>query len=85
MSELWNPQTERWNAMDRRDKYERQTRMLRAVNALADAEAKEKNPRGQARLVRRRLETLGDWDEVEDVVFLLLSRPAGEIDGTMEV
>jgi hypothetical protein len=29
-------------------------------------------------------ETLRDWDEVEDVIFLLLSRPAGEIDATVE-
>jgi hypothetical protein len=61
-----------WCNMERGTKYEGEGREIRAINILSDAEIESVDPRERALLIRRRLEIMNAWDDVEDVLFLLL-------------
>jgi hypothetical protein len=57
----------------RRDRdYEGEGREIRAINILNDAEIQSADPYERALLIRRRLEIVNAWDDVEDVLFFLL-------------
>jgi hypothetical protein len=58
--------------MERGTKYEGEGREIRAINILNDAEIESTDPRERAQLMRRRLEIMNAWDDIEDVLFLLL-------------
>jgi hypothetical protein len=59
-------------AMRRRTDYEGEGREIRAINILNDAEIQSVDPQERALLIRRRLEIINAWDDVEDVLFFLL-------------
>ena len=58
--------------MKRRRDYEGEGREIRAINILNDAEIQSIDPQERALLIRRRLEIVNGWDDVEDVFFFLL-------------
>jgi hypothetical protein len=68
----WTPQKALWCSMGSGTKYEGEGREIRAINILNDAEVESIDPRERALLIRRRLEIMNAWDDVEDVLFLLL-------------
>ena len=70
--EAWTPQKALWAAMRRRTDYEGEGREIRAINILNDAEIQSVDPQERALLIRRRLEIINAWDDVEDVLFFLL-------------
>jgi hypothetical protein len=70
--EAWTPQRALWAAMERRAEYEGEGREIRAINILNDAEIHGADPHERALLIRRRLEIVNAWDDVEDVLFFLL-------------
>jgi hypothetical protein len=61
-----------WAAMTRGTEYEGEGREIRAINILNDAEIRCADPQERALLIRRRLEIINAWDDVEDVLFFLL-------------
>jgi len=63
--------------MERRTKFEGEGREIRAINILNDAEIQSADPHERALLIRRRLEIVNAWDDVEDVLFLLLRNLEG--------
>jgi hypothetical protein len=60
--------------MKRRTDYKGEGREIRAINILNDAEIESVDPHERALLIRRRLEIINAWDDVEDVLFFLLRR-----------
>jgi hypothetical protein len=68
----WTPQMALWATMERRADYEGEGREIRAINILNDAEIQSTDPHERALLIRRRLEVVNAWDDVEDVLFFLL-------------
>jgi hypothetical protein len=58
--------------MERRTHYQGEGREIRAINILNDAEIQSVDPHERALLIRRRLEIINAWDDVEDVLFFLL-------------
>jgi hypothetical protein len=58
--------------MERRTDYEGEGREIRAINILNDAEIRSTDPQERALLIRRRLEIINAWNDVEDVLFFLL-------------
>jgi hypothetical protein len=58
--------------MRRRTDYEGEGREIRAINILNDAEIQGVDAQERALLIRRRLEIINAWDDVEDVLFFLL-------------
>jgi hypothetical protein len=58
--------------MKRRTEYKGEGREIRAINILNDAEIESVDPHERALLIRRRLEIINAWDDVEDVLFFLL-------------
>jgi hypothetical protein len=57
---------------DARTDYQGEGREIRAINILNDAEIRSEDPQERAHLIRRRLEIINAWDDVEDVLFFLL-------------
>jgi hypothetical protein len=70
--EAWTPQKALWVVMERWRDYEGEGREIRAINILNDAEIQSIDPHERALLIRRRLEIINAWDDVEDVLFFLL-------------
>lgn len=58
--------------MNWRTEYKGEGREIRAINILNDAEIVGVDPHERALLIRRRLEIVNAWDDVEDVLFFLL-------------
>lgn len=60
--------------MERNARYEEEGREIRAINILNDVESHSADPRDRALLIRNCLEMMNAWDDVEDVLFLLLRK-----------
>jgi hypothetical protein len=58
--------------MTARNDYQGEGREIRALNILNDAEIQAADPHERALIIRRRLEIINSWDDVEDVLFFLL-------------
>jgi hypothetical protein len=56
----------------RKTEFTGEGREIRAINILSDAEIQSIDPHERALLIRRRLEIVNAWDDVEDVLFFLL-------------